>query len=71
MPSSVTERVRIHRKRHRNGLRAVRVLLHESEIDSLVRQGYLKQERRHLPDAVQAAINDFICDKLGQPLLES
>jgi hypothetical protein len=71
MRSSVAERVRIHRKRNRNGLRSVRVLLHENEIDSLVLKGYLKQERRHLPDAVQDAINTFICHRLGTPLVES
>jgi hypothetical protein len=70
MPSSVTERVRIHRKRHRNGLHSIRVLLHESEIDSLVRDGYLKQERRRLPDAIRGALNAYICDKLGGPLEE-
>jgi hypothetical protein len=70
MRSSVAERVRIHRKRHRNGLRFVRVLLHENEIDSLVHEGYLKQERRRLPHAVQDAVNTFICDRLGPPLRE-
>ncbi len=51
----------------RNGLRCVRVLLHDTEIDSLVRQGYLKQERRHLPAAVEDALGDFICHRLGRP----
>ena len=68
-PSS-TERVRLHRKRHRNGMRVVPVQLHESEIDSLVRQRYLKAERRHLPKAVESALNGFICDKLGTPMKE-
>jgi hypothetical protein len=68
MPSSTAERVRIHRKRHRNGMRFVRVLLHENEIDSLVHEGYLKQERRHLRNAIQDAINTFVCHRLGPPL---
>jgi hypothetical protein len=65
-----TERVRRHRKRHRNGMRIVPVQLHESEIDSLVRQRYLKRERRHLPEAVEDALNGFVTDKLGTPLEE-
>ena len=42
-----------------------------SEIDSLVRQRYLKAERRHLPKAVESALNGFICDKLGTPMKEA
>ena len=65
MPSSIAERVRIHRKRRRNGLRSVRVLIAETEIDDLVRGGYLKQENRHLTGAVRTAVNDFICHRLA------
>jgi len=68
MPSSAAERVRIHRKRHQNGLRSVRVLVHESDVDSLIGKGYLKRERRHLRAAIQDAVNLFICDRLGDPL---
>ncbi len=69
-PRSSAERVRLHRKRRRNGMRVVPVQLHESEIDSLVRQRYLKAERRHLPKAVEYALNGFVTDKLGAPLKE-
>jgi hypothetical protein len=40
---SAAERMRIHRKRQRNGLQCVRLLLHETEIDGLVRRGLLKR----------------------------
>jgi hypothetical protein len=70
MPSPVAERVRIHRKMRRNGLRYVRVLLHETEIDTLVRDGYLKAGRRHLKEAVQSALNSFVVDRLGLPPAE-
>jgi hypothetical protein len=40
-------------------------LLHETEIDSLIRKGFLKQERRHNPKTVQDAIDCFICFALG------
>jgi hypothetical protein len=59
------ERMRAHRTRRRNGLRCVRILLHETEIDALIEKGFLKQERRHHPDAVQDAIDGFICSALG------
>jgi hypothetical protein len=67
MLTPVAERVRTHRKRHRNGLRCVPVLLHETEIDTLVRQDYLKAERRHLKKAVEDALNSFVVDRLGLP----
>jgi hypothetical protein len=70
MSSPVAERVRIHRKRLRNGLRCVRVLLHETEIDTLVRQGYLKAGRRHLKKAVEGALNLFVTDRLDLPPTE-
>jgi hypothetical protein len=62
---SAAERMRVYRERRRNGLRCVRVLLHETEIDALIRKGFLNQERRHSPNAVDAALNGFICDALG------
>jgi hypothetical protein len=43
----------------------VRILLHETEIDSLIEKGFLKRERRHHSDAVQDAIDVFICSALG------
>ena len=57
--------MRASRERRRNGLRCVQVLLHETEIDSLIRKGFLKHERRHNPNAVQNAIDTFICFALG------
>jgi hypothetical protein len=64
-PLPAAERMRAHRTRRRNGLRFVRILLHETEIDSLIEKGFLKQERRHDSDAVQDAIDVFICSELG------
>jgi hypothetical protein len=53
--------MRVYRERRRNGLRCFRVLLHETEIDALIRERFLKQERRHNSKAVQDAIDTFIC----------
>jgi hypothetical protein len=62
---SAAERMRRYRQRRRNGLHCVRVLLHVTEIDALITKGFLKPERRHDPNAVDTALNGFICDALG------
>ena len=64
-PVAAAEWMRAHRTRRRNGLRCVRVLLHETEIDQPVQQGFLKPERRHDHDAVENAMGNFVCDALG------
>ena len=58
-PVTAAERMRHHRKRRRNGLRCLRVVLHETEIDSLVNKGFLRPER------IQSAINGFFCHSLA------
>ena len=62
---SAAERMRLYRMRRRNGLRSVQVLLHETEIDSLISKGFLKPERRHNHAAVENAVGAFICSELG------
>jgi hypothetical protein len=57
--------MRLPRARHRNGLRSLRVMLHDSEIDCLVTKGFLKPERRHDHAAIQSAVDEFICHALG------
>jgi hypothetical protein len=66
-PVTAAERMRRLRTRRRNGLRSVRILLHETEIDSLIDRGFLKEKRRHDRDAVQNAIDGFICHALAPP----
>ena len=62
---SPAERMRLLRARRRNGLRSLRVMLHDTEIDCLVTKGFLKPERRHDHAAIQSAIDDIICHALG------
>jgi hypothetical protein len=45
----------------------MQVLLAEEEIEVLVAKGFLKLDRRHLGDAVQDALDGFICSELGPP----
>jgi hypothetical protein len=64
-PITAAERMRRLRARRRNGLRSLRVLLHETEIDSLVDKGFCNPERRQDQAAIQSAIHGFICHALG------
>jgi hypothetical protein len=56
IPSAAAERMRLHRERHRNGMRCVTIELRETEIDALIRHGLLKSETRNDLDAVRNAI---------------
>ena len=62
---SAAERMRLYRVRRRNGLRTVHILLHETEIDSLISKGFLRPESRHRHAAVEHAVGAFICSELG------
>jgi hypothetical protein len=53
---TVADRMRLYRKRRREDMQYVRVLLSAPEIDSFVRMGLLKQERRRDPEALQNAV---------------
>jgi hypothetical protein len=54
--SGAAERMRRHRQRRRDGLRCLNVELRETEIDTLIRKGFLKQETRNDPCAVREAL---------------
>ena len=64
-PIAAAERMRRLRARRRNGLRCMRVMLTDTEIDSLVSKGFLNLERRRDRAAIQSAIDGFICHALG------
>jgi hypothetical protein len=52
--------MRLYRKRRRQGLRYVRIELHVTDVDSLIRMRLLKEEQRQDPEAVQAALTGLI-----------
>jgi hypothetical protein len=54
--SPAAERMRLHRKRRREGMQYVRIPLHVSEIDTLIRLGLLQKEQREDGQALQAAV---------------
>jgi hypothetical protein len=56
VPSAGARRARLHRRRRRQGLRPVQVLLHERDIEALVRLGHLREKERQDLDALQRAV---------------
>jgi hypothetical protein len=45
--SSAAERMRFHRERKKKGMRCLTIELRETEIDSLIRKGFLKADARN------------------------
>ena len=62
--SPVADRMRLYRKRRREGMQYVRIPLHVTEIDDLVRLGFLRGEQRQDPEALQMAVLGLICGVL-------
>ena len=50
------QRMRRYRKQRRQGLRSVRIPLHETDCDVLIRMGLLKEDQRQDPKALQKAL---------------
>jgi hypothetical protein len=45
--SPAAERMRLHRERKKNGMRCLMIELRETEIDALIRKGFLKADTRN------------------------
>ena len=54
--SPAAKRMRRYRKRRRSGMRYVRISLHVTEIDDLIRLGQLPEERREDAEALRTAV---------------
>jgi len=67
MPLSSAERMRLYRKRRRQGLQYVRVELHATDIDDLIRLGLLKGDQRENPELLQSAVQGLIYRRLEDP----
>jgi hypothetical protein len=50
------QRMRRYRKQRRLGLRSVRILLDDMDIDALIRMGLLKEHQRQDVEALQTAV---------------
>jgi hypothetical protein len=66
-PSPAAQRMRRLRKRRRNKVRYMRILMLETEIDALIRKGFLDEGHRHNRAAVESAIYDLISQALDDP----
>jgi len=55
----------LHRKHHRRGLRHVSIQLLVTEIEALVRKGYLPPDQRENTEALQIAVCDLLFQALG------
>jgi hypothetical protein len=54
--SPAAQRMRHYRKQRRRGLRSVRILLDETDIDALIRMRLLKEDQRQNVEALQTAV---------------
>ena len=64
-PSPAAARMRRHRERRRDGLRCLTIELRETEIDGLIRRGFLKSEMRNNKNAVLKALYAFFDRTIG------
>ena len=54
------QRMRRYRKQRRLGLRSVRILLDQPDIDALIRLKLLKKDQRQDVDALQTAVTGLV-----------
>jgi hypothetical protein len=55
-PSPAAQRMRRYRKQQKQGLRSVRILLDETDIDALIRMRLLTEDQREDVEALQTAV---------------
>jgi hypothetical protein len=66
-PLNAAERMRHYRRRRRQGLQHIRIPLHVTEIDALIRIGLLTEERRQDDEALRAAFLELVYRALDVP----
>jgi hypothetical protein len=59
LPSAAAERMRRHRKRLRGGLTHIAIDLRRSEVDGLVRLGFLSAETRNDVNAIKTVLYEY------------
>jgi hypothetical protein len=65
-PRSPAERMRLYRRRRRQGMLSVRLRLGAMDIAGLVKQGYLEPQFREDLNAIEEAADAFISDALHE-----
>ena len=63
-PTAGALRMARHRARRRKGLRCFTIELYETEIDTLIRRGWLDADDRADPAAIRKALYEFLDDHL-------
>jgi hypothetical protein len=58
--SPAAERMRLHRERKKNGMRCVMIELRETEIDALIRKGFLKADMRNDAETIVDALYAYL-----------
>ena len=58
--SPAAVRMRRYRQQRRRGLRSVRILLDDVDIDALIRMGLLKEHQRQDAEALQTAVTGLV-----------
>jgi len=58
--SPAAVRMRRYRKQRSRGLRSVRILLDDTDIDALIRMKLLKQDQREDAEALQTAVTGLL-----------
>jgi hypothetical protein len=57
--SPAAERMRLHRERKKNGMRCLMIGIRETEIDALIRKGFLKPDARNDTQAIIDALYSY------------
>jgi hypothetical protein len=58
-PSPAAERMRVHRERKKSGMRCAIIELRETEINALIRKGFLRSDARNDTSEIIDAIYAF------------
>ena len=58
--SPAAQRMRRYRKHRKQGLRSVRILLDQTDIDALIRMKLLKKDQRQDVEALQTAVLSLV-----------
>jgi hypothetical protein len=58
--SPAAQRMRRYRKQRRQGLRPVRILLDEMDVDAFIRLGLLKEDQRQDEEALRTAVMTLV-----------
>ena len=58
--SPAAERMRLHRERKKNGMRCLMIELRETEIEALIRKGFLKADMRNEKQAIVDSLYGYL-----------